>query len=169
MLAEVFAYPKWPQVLAHFGLAPLTPVQVEGLAQTAPQLEGFGGGESAAHKALKEYVAGHPQSVGIVRKIQEVATDFKLPTGDAIDVLFKTKRQWIAVEVKSTISTQDDLMRGVFQCVKYNALLEATHKAEAMTLDIDVILAVGGPLPEPVRQLAIVLGIDVLSEVGQNI
>ena len=34
-------------------------------------------------------------------------------------------KDWIAVEVKSRISNDADITRGIFQCVKYKVVLEA--------------------------------------------
>lgn len=51
--------------------------------------------------------------------------EYRLPSADEMDVLFMSTREQVVVEVKSKISNSVDLERGVFQCVKYRAVLQA--------------------------------------------
>jgi hypothetical protein len=88
-----------------------------------------GGRESDAHKALKEWVARNPGPLGITsdgRGEQE----FDFLSGDRCDVVFEAARPHPAVaEVKVVSATGNDsrgeLVRGVYQAVKYRALLSA--------------------------------------------
>ena len=48
-----------------------------------------------------------------------------LPSGDAIDVFFENSQHWVGVEVKSKISNEFDILRGLYQCVKYQAVMES--------------------------------------------
>ena len=51
-----------------------------------------------------------------------------LLSGDEVDVYFETDGRIDLVEVKSRRSNWHDLQRGVYQCVKYRAVLDAQRK-----------------------------------------
>ena len=120
-LAEIFSYQKWPTVLDALNLPQPQFVSQE-LLKKARRL---GGGESELHRTFKEFVAANPSCVGISKSIDQTSTEFDLFSGDKIDVMFQSRDEWTAVEVKSRISDEPDLLRGLFQCVKYQAVLEA--------------------------------------------
>ncbi len=87
---------------------------------------GYGGSaESDQHKALKKWVAENPAEIGVPDSFAKGKTEFKLLSGDLVDVLFTDGKSFFAVEVKSVISSDDDFRRGMYQCVKYRAVLEA--------------------------------------------
>ena len=48
-----------------------------------------------------------------------------LDSADRVDVVFYGPSETVAVEVKSGDSNETDLRRGVFQCIKYRAVMEA--------------------------------------------
>lgn len=83
-----------------------------------------GAGESAEHRRLKEWASKNPQALGLARAMKGTP-EKDLLSGDRIDVLFSDGKSFVAVEVKSIRSSQDDLQRGLYQCVKYRAVLEA--------------------------------------------
>jgi hypothetical protein len=74
------------------------------------------------------------------------------------------------VEVKSRVSdnNEGDLIRGLFQCVKYRAVLLAHEKYEAaksvdyLTKEIDVILATECSLSKSFFELGNLLGVCVV-------
>jgi hypothetical protein len=80
-------------------------------------------------------------------------------------VLFRTGDDWIAVEVKSHKSAPDDIARGLFQCVKYRAVLEAYQAAERLPQNAKSILILGGSLPRHIIPLKNILEIEVLENV----
>jgi hypothetical protein len=166
MLAAVFTYAKWDRVLAHFGLTNTT------LDPDLPQRAAVfrGSGESEAHRALKKMVAANPSIVGIGEHVQEAIVEYRLPTGDEIDVLLRTRRRVVAVEVKSAMSPEEDLARGVFQCVKYEALLNALSASLGTRENVEAILVLGGSLTSSTRALSNALGVRVLEsiDVGRN-
>ena len=150
VLGKVFSYPRWLDVLEELGLSPAAPLN----SQFEPPANGRGTRESEAHKRLKEYVAQHPESVGLNKSLAPGETERKLQSGDIPDVLFRDQNCRIAVEVKSRISNQNDLRRGLFQCVKYQALLRACRSLEGGIYEADAILAIEGSFPKeliPVR------------------
>jgi hypothetical protein len=126
----------------------------------------FGGsGESAQHKSFKEFVRQHPEIVG-AQNDWEGFEEYSLPSLDQIDVVFKSSETCIAAEVKSTVSDNfpSDYERGLYQTIKYGALLKA------MALDgnysipstIKAVLVLESALPPQFRELARVLGVIVI-------
>jgi len=159
-LIKVFNFSKWGRVLGAFGLQTvkaspsISALKAKAAAQT-------GVGEREDHRKLKEYVAAHPEILGL-SGFSSGKTEFAFPSADRIDVMFNQGRLWVGIEIKGPSSDDADLLRGVFQCVKYLALLEANMKSELQTGNARVILVSARPLPEPVNQLKTILGIEVL-------
>ena len=65
----------------------------------------------------------------------------------------------MAVEVKSLRSSYDDWQRGLYQCVKYRAVLEAQEKLIKMT--VRSLLLTEEELPDDLKVRARVLGITL--------
>ncbi len=83
---------------------------------------GYAGGESEAHRKLKEYVAANPTEVGLPQ--QSVAEiEFAYQSGDQVDVKFDLPDGSAVVVEIETI----DGWTGAHQCIKYRALLEAAR------------------------------------------
>lgn len=162
VLGKVFSYPKWLEVLAELGLSPVEPLNL----QLAPPVDHRGGtAESEAHKRLKDYVAQHPRSVGLKKSLAPGETEYQLPSGDIPDVLFQSTRRRIAVEVKSHISNEADLRRGLFQCVKYRAILRACRSLEGKTYEADALLAIEGSLSKDLISVKNTLGVKVVENI----
>lgn len=158
-LQDVFSYRQWQEVLRAFSLAPVNP-DFSTIINKAS--EGIGGGESENHKALKIYVAKNPTSVGLEESIPVGATEEKLPSGDAVDVLFKSEKVWVVIEVKSAISSDADIVRGLFQCVKYRAVVEAMLISQALPQAVTVLLVLESSFPQSLVPLKNILGIEVV-------
>jgi hypothetical protein len=101
------------------------------------------GGEGPKHRALKDYVALNPEVLGLPPTMAPGKTEYKLPSGDSVDVMFKSENRWVAVEVKSEISNAADQERGLFQCIKYGAVLEAEGKLVNRGVSVETILVLG--------------------------
>lgn len=123
------------------------------------------GGESPEHKALKAYIKSNPHLVG-VEDGADAFEEYALPSLDTLDVLFKTPTCWTAVEVKSSTSdgVSGDYERGLYQIVKYTALLKAMHLDQSYSVPeaIRVILVLEKSLPSALIGLKNVLSIDVI-------
>jgi hypothetical protein len=126
------------------------------------------GGESASHKQFKEYIASNPHVLIENSDEYEAQVEFTLPSLDSIDVVFTSKAERIGVEVKSHISSIDDITRGLFQCVKYTALLKAYHKAINSELDTKVVLVLESTFPDALKNLRELLEIDVRDNIAIN-
>lgn len=87
---------------------------------------GFGGGESDAHRTLKEFVANNPEKVGLPADAQ-ATLEFPYRSGDQVDVKFDLPDGSAAIVEIETI----DAWTGAHQCIKYRALLEA-ERGEAL-------------------------------------
>jgi hypothetical protein len=114
---------------------------------------------------LKEFVARNPGRIGLTGKIPKAVVELPLPSGDKLDVSFRGKARWVAVEVKSAISAEEDIVRGLFQCVKYRAVLEAVQASEVQPQGARAILVLEGSLPSILVPLCNILGVEVVENV----
>ena len=128
--------------------------------------QSFGsGGEGDSHKELKEYIYNNPHVIG-VEDYTEKKKEHKLLSADRIDVWFKqSDGSCIAVEVKSHISSEADVLRGIFQCVKYKAILDAEDKAHRIEASNSSILVLEGALSEQNKYYRDMLGVTVIENV----
>jgi hypothetical protein len=90
---------------------------------------GVGLPESPEHKRLKFFLRDNPSIIGVSYRILNRGVEYRFPSLDEVDVRFCGAKHAHFVEVKSRISSELDLRRGVFQCVKYRAIAEAIEDA----------------------------------------
>lgn len=115
-----------------------------------------GKGESEQHRRLKEWARDNPSAIGLPRGFDgEVESD--LLSGDRIDVLFIRGEEFAVVEVKSCLSSDDDLRRGIYQCVKYREVIRATRLP--VEVDVRAILLSERELPAELAARAKLLGV----------
>jgi len=164
LLANIYAYPDWYWVLEQLGLEPATTNYQKKLkTKRTKRTSGRGGGESQQHLRFKNYIAKHPDLFGLPPNLKG-QTEYELPSMDTVDVLFKNGDERIGIEVKSKISDTPDISRGLFQCVKYKALIEAEQKANDELPNCRVALALEGKLPKELIGLKNQLGIEVFEK-----
>lgn len=161
-IAEIANYPYWDDVLSELGLKPAAS-KIEDIIEAA---RSFGGGEGSEHKALKEFVRANPQCVGLPVGSAEGSSEVAIPSGDSIDVLFERHDRIVAVEVKPASAPIHDVARGLFQCVKYWAVLQARADFKGDSRQIAVLLALGGEMPTVLVPLRNSLGVAVMERVG---
>lgn len=159
-LQHVFSYPRWQEVLNALELEPAMSNFTSFVSNAT------GGGESEDHKALKAYVAQNPRVIGLGANPPTGITEFPLPSGDRLDVSFKGKKVWVAAEVKSSISAESDIVRGLFQCVKYRAVMEAVLLTESRPQNARVLLVLESKLPHSLIPLRNVLGVEVIDGIS---
>lgn len=162
-LQHVFSYPRWPEVLRTLELEPTTP-DFSALVRKA--IGCFRGGESKEHKALKTYVAQNPRVIGLSANTPTGATEFPLPSGDSLDVSFNGKKVWVAAEVKSSLSAEGDIVRGLFQCIKYRAVMEAALLTESRPQNVRALLVLESKLPQTLIPLRNMLGVEVVEGIS---
>ena len=159
---KVHFYQHWRDVLAHFEAQPWKGPSPE----AATHSFGDHGGESPEHQAFKEAVLLHPAWFGIPECPASVEHPFV--TGDAVDVLFTHGARMWGVEVKSAVSREGDILRGLFQCVKYRALLQAEQAAAGNACFVDVYLACEHEFPAKLLGVAHVLGVEFFDRLGMG-
>lgn len=163
MEKQIYAYHRWSEVLAALHLEPLQE-RFDDLIKKAAAMRGAGEGED--HKRLKEYVRRNPGRVGVRNGGRWGQDEKDLPSGDRVDVFFDTASEWIAVECKPASSDEADLTRGLYQCIKYAAVLRAMAAVEPhRDIHARALLAIAGTLPARVRTLQVRLGVDVIEGV----
>lgn len=127
---EQVGYFRWGDEPAGVNEQPARVFEVDNLATVAvpppagQHVGGYGpGGESAAHKLLKLYVAGHPLEFGLsAAAIAHV--EYPFATGDQVDVMFENHlpdRTVIEVEVEG----EREICIGIHQAIKYRSLAAA--------------------------------------------
>ena len=168
VLAKIYGYDKWDKVLEELGLIPfITSEKIkDNIKKTLSTTFGGKGGEGEEHKKLKEFIKNNPKKVGIKVKGLEAETEKSLLSGDSVDVSFNNKNNWIGVEVKSKISNELDILRGLYQCVKYQAVMESTLSVIDIQKDVKVILALGAGFPEALISVKNTLGIQVVENIN---
>lgn len=162
-LAKIYTYNDWDWVLSELGLEPLTK-ELEKELEKAKNIRG--GGESHDHKRFKEWISKNPQALKLKITLQDGDLEYRLPSGDSIDVLFLDKDLKIGIEVKSKISREEDILRGIFQCVKYKKILEAEQIIQNKIPNSHVILALEGKLPNKFYSVKNLLGIEVIDQIS---
>ena len=163
MLREVFNFTDWDQVLDTFEL-PRAPV-VE--LPPADEISAHGGGgEGAEHQRLKKAVSVNPQWIGLPNSLSPGKVEANLRSGDSLDVLFSDSNRRIAVEVKGASAPVGEVIRGLFQCVKYEAVLDAEARVAGSRADCEAVLALGGSFPGELTPLRHTLGVKVFENLG---
>lgn len=160
--------------IAAFGSRWNRVLQELGLSEVVPEREHKGSrygslGESEAHRALKEHVRDRPDIVGLDRDTPGIL-EYELPSLDTIDVLFKAPAEWVAVEVKSKVSDRlpEDYERGIYQTVKYAALLRAMARDDnyAVPSGCRTMLVLESRLPRQYAGLARAFGTTLVENVA---
>lgn len=156
---KAIKYQKWDWVMKELELKPALIFTDEELLEVSKPIYGSGG-EGKEHKALKEYIAAHPEAIGI-KNVTVCDTEHILPSGDRLDVYFELKNgDRVAVEVKPSTSPDEDITRGIFQCVKYKAVMDAMRTIECGSFENWTLLVCGGEMSKQNTLLAEELDIN---------
>ena len=141
-------FKHWDRVLDYLGLQPL---RIENIVPYSPQdikrAQTKGRGEGPEHKRLKDYIRTHPQAIGLPSKYGHGMSEFTFHSIDEVDILFKHPKEWVGVEVKARNADEREITRGLFQCVKYQALLEATAIIENVSVPCRIVLVIEDRFP----------------------
>ena len=160
---SAYNYSKWDAVLHELGLKNAILLPQKQLDAIKNMQYGYGG-EGIEHKTLKEYICHNPE----ILKLQNTVlreTEYTLPSGDRLDVFFKLEDgTHVAIEVKPSSSPELDIIRGIFQCVKYQAVMEAFKKIECKKREIKVILLIARDLSSQEKLLAEELEISYIEK-----
>ena len=159
---EVWDFPDWGQVLDAFEL-PRAVVELPPADEISAH---GGGGEGAEHKRLKEAVSVNPRWIGLPKSLSPGKVEAPLRSGDSLDVLFFDSNRRIAVEVKGASAPVGEVIRGLFQCVKYEAVLDAEARVAGSRANCEAVLALGGSFPGGLTPLRHTLGVKVFDNLG---
>lgn len=159
----VFDYgERWVAVAEAFGARVLKPAfgrTGPGKPLKLPKVGQGGGEETPEHRNLKEWVARNPGFVQRFGRFDVGVTEFPLSSGDRLDVHFGEKAKRLAVEVKPSHAPKEEFERGVFQVVKYRAVLRAEQIAQCLIPQAEAVLVTtNSPHPES-RELMRRLGV----------
>lgn len=164
-LHKIYAYPRWRDVLKYLGLEYKENRDYSPLLNTLSK-QRHGSGESPFHKQFKEFVSNNPQILGLPKSVGIGKLEQNLPSGDIADVLFIHGKDWIIAEVKSRISDTADIYRGLYQCVKYQAVVEAYQTEKGFQPSCRVALVLENEFPVELIELKNLLGIEIIEKVS---
>jgi len=124
---DVFAYAEWDRLLTELRLPsvsrPSKDLNAEARAYIEVSSRAGGGVESEAHRSLKERVSKEPQLLGLAAGVK-AHVELRFLSGDEADVAFDCgDHGWAVVEVK--VGIRGELVKGIYQAIKYRALAEA--------------------------------------------
>ena len=126
---EVYAFRHWERVYQDiYGSDYASDRSYVAAAEEGSEKDGLPrgrGGEGINHKALRLWVKDNPEGVDRSFRSVRAETEVELLSGDRVDVVLYGERKTVAIEVKSRDSNRADLQRGIYQCVKYKAVLSA--------------------------------------------
>jgi hypothetical protein len=122
------------------------------------------GPESPEHQALKLYVAAHPEVIGLP-KTAKSEIEKVLGSGDRADVCFAIGDKFVVAEIKSGISPEGDIRKGVFQCVKYRAVIRSHQKLKRVVPNGEAILVVEKKMSAEAKKLAQDLSVAFVDEI----
>lgn len=161
-VSAAYAYPGWPNIYERLFKAkppdidPASVVFGTEIDPVSPSSRGgFGGpAESKEHRRLKEHIHSHPEVIGAPAQPNQSKKELLLLSGDEVDVFFEHGKAAYLVEVKSIRSSEPDLKRGIYQCVKYRAVFEAQMAEIMPELSVYVTLVTEVEPPTQIRDLA---------------
>lgn len=158
LLTRVYTYQKWDWVLKELELKPLKS-EISKKINILKKIKNCG--ESKSHLDFKNFLSNNPELFGLKKEIKG-SVEYQFPSADAIDVVFNNKLEIVGVEAKSIISDENDILRGLFQCVKYKALIEAEQKVNDQIPNCRIVLALEGKYPNNLIGIKNQLGIEVM-------
>lgn len=159
---DVRRYPNWQKVYRKlFGAAPPSAPNKRFTEKDGKPPETArppGANESPEHLKLKKWAAANPVVLGLAASMKP-EPEWGLLSGDRIDVMFSDGASFVAVEVKSIRSSDDDLRRGIYQCVKYRAVIEAQELP--VVAPVRAMLLSERPLPKELQARARLLDVTL--------
>ena len=160
-------YPHWAELCTMLAV----PFNDGVLADAVEKARGTSGrgGEGPAHLALKLFVRDNPHIVGLAPGSPAGKDEYPTASGDWVDVVFERRGLGLAVEVKPHHAPEGDMLRGVFQCLKYRIVLEAEAALKGEDMAVRALLVLGRAPTEKVVEVANRLGVSLKSNVGEHL
>jgi hypothetical protein len=161
-LNAIYSFRRWSSILESLGLDEASSTDC---LKRVVKGSKKGGGEGQAHKDLKKFIAHNPEVVGLGDRQPIGEMETPLYSGDTLDVSFQSRVAWVSVEAKSSISDDLDIRRGLYQVVKYRAVMKAMLLAAGDDRNVRVVLALEGTLPKAFLPLKNQLGVEVVEQI----
>lgn len=161
---EAHEFKEWDWVLKELGLSSNKIFTPEQLTEKKISAKHGSGGEGKEHLELKEYIVKHPD-VFSIKRVSFAQMEHVLLSGDKLDVYFECGNDiHYAIEVKPSTSPDDDVLRGIFQCIKYKAVMDAQRVADYGTYENRVMLVIAGSMSKENKLIANDLGIKYIED-----
>lgn len=147
---DVYAFEDWDQVYHHTFDEHLPTLK-------SPKGEDRDGirhnrkGEGVNHRNLRMWVKNNPGKIKKSYKNFRSDTEVVLDSADRVDVVYYDRNMTVAIEVKSCDSNDEDLRRGIFQCIKYRAVMKAMDIR--LEPKVDALLVTQKDLPGTLESL----------------
>jgi hypothetical protein len=163
MLRDVFHYEKWPIVLEHLRLKSNDNPTIT-FKKIIGKKNEHSTGEGEKHKRFKILISKNPELIEL-KGFKAGNIEHIFPSLDAIDVYFSNDKIIVGVEVKSETSDINDILRGLFQCKKYEALIEAENCVNGIRKEIKVILALEKEFPNELIPIKNILSVNLIDNI----
>ena len=112
------------------------------------------------------FISKNPVVVELNPDCKLEGMEYVLPSLDRVDVMFKHLEVLYAVEVKSHEANDIELVRGLYQVVKYEALSRALQKDRNHPPLAHACLATSAILTDEVRERARLLRVTVIEGIS---
>jgi hypothetical protein len=149
------------------GLKPLSDLDSDdsALAKFAAQ-SGVQKGKSLEHIQMQDCIRSNPRLVlpNLQGDVESSSCEYLFWSLDRADVVAKTSEEWIGFEVKPSTAPFEELKKGIYQVMKYRALLAADLLSRGRICRSRCVLVIGGSLPKELRLLATRFGIQVFEK-----
>ena len=160
--SNAVSFEHWDWVLNELGLQPFTPFSSSDWELINDAKCHFGCGEGEEHKFLKQFIFEHPDYIGL-KNVTYAEKERYLPSGDRLDVYFElADGTHIAVEVKPTTAPVSDIIRGAFQCLKYDAVMRAMRRLENSNYSVTTLLVTPQLMTGVCKRVAEELGVQCI-------
>jgi hypothetical protein len=156
----IWAYPDWDKVGRALQVLPQE--MDSDPAAPATSHPAATGEESPAHQRLKRWAASHPGAFAALGQYRRGWVEYPLASGDRLDVFLASDQACLAIEVKTSQAPEEELKRGLYQCVKYRATLEAMYRVRQQEMTVQAVLFTPQTLPPELRRMAAMLDVPVL-------
>jgi len=165
---SIFRYPDWRALLQQLRLTPYFPIKksIDEVTKELVQEEYGTEGESEAHRRLKYFISANPLAAGLPLDCSLEGVEYVLPSLDRVDVMFKVEGVMFAVEVKSHEAKENEIIRGFYQVIKYEALCKALQRDRNFPPLAQAFLVTSAILTQELRDRARLLEVPVIEGVS---
>jgi hypothetical protein len=154
-----FGEEQWTAIQVLLGHRPVKRKVGKKVDTTLPPAARGGKGEGDQHKALKAWVLANLSRFLEFGLFQEGANEANLQSGDCVDAMLWNGVMRLAVEVKPAKSEEPEMIRGIFQCVKYRHTMNAEYLVDNSRLPGNSILVSTRPLSRKEQRIANILDV----------